>query len=150
MTGTCTPPFVSSVLFSKILSKNTLYRDECFMKIGTPVEPIKVRGSTTFDRLGNAKLKRKKKKKKKLYTKHPVNDTTTLMIHLLAYYHAPILTPSPVRATSAPLVSPSSCAPVPVTGSSPTKVTSTIFPMSKNMPFMKALPKRIWTHQKGT
>ena len=56
--------------FSKILSKNTLYRDECFMKIGTPVEPTKVRGSTTFDRIGHAKLKRKKKKK------HTVHNTS--------------------------------------------------------------------------
>ena len=51
--------------FSKVLGKNTLYRDKCFMKIGTPVEPIKVRGSSTFDRLGNVKLKRNNKKKKK-------------------------------------------------------------------------------------
>ena len=49
--------------FSKKLSKNTLYRDECFMKFGVPVEPRKVRETSTFKRLDNAKLKRKKKNK---------------------------------------------------------------------------------------
>ena len=31
------------------------------MKVGTKTEPLKVRGLATFDRLGNAKLKRSKK-----------------------------------------------------------------------------------------
>ena len=66
MTGTRTYTAVCLICsFSKVLSKNALYRGECFMKIDNPVEPIKVRGSPTFDRLGNVKLKRNKKKKKK-------------------------------------------------------------------------------------
>ena len=47
--------------FSKKLKKATLYKDKCFMKVGTKTEPLKVRGLATFDRLGNAKLKRSKK-----------------------------------------------------------------------------------------
>ena len=47
--------------FSKKLKKATLYKDEYFMKIGTKTELLKVRGLATFDRLGNAKLKRSKK-----------------------------------------------------------------------------------------
>ena len=31
------------------------------MKVGTKTKPLKVRGLATFDRLGNAKLKRSKK-----------------------------------------------------------------------------------------
>ena len=47
--------------FSKKLKKATLYKDECFMKVGTKTEPLKVRGLATFDRLENSKLKRSKK-----------------------------------------------------------------------------------------
>ena len=48
--------------FSKKLSKETLYHDECFMKIGTPVETTKRVGSTPFDRMDNHKMKKKKEK----------------------------------------------------------------------------------------
>ena len=41
--------------FSKILSKNTHCRDECSIQIGIPVEPTKIRGSITFDRLDHSK-----------------------------------------------------------------------------------------------
>ena len=46
--------------FSKTLSKTMLYKDKCFMKADTKVEPLKVRGSATFDQLDNPKSKRAK------------------------------------------------------------------------------------------
>ena len=48
--------------FSKKLSKETLYQDECFMKIGTPLEPTKRLGSNPFGRMDHQKLKQKKEK----------------------------------------------------------------------------------------
>ena len=47
--------------FSKTLSKTTLYKDGCFMKVGTKAELLKVRGYAPFDRLDNSKMKRRKK-----------------------------------------------------------------------------------------
>ena len=46
--------------FSKKLKKATTYKDDCFMKVGTKMEPLKGRGMPTFDRLHNAKLKSNK------------------------------------------------------------------------------------------
>ena len=43
--------------FSKKLKKDTKYKEECFMKVGTKMEPLKGRGLSTFDRFDNAKLK---------------------------------------------------------------------------------------------
>ena len=43
--------------FSNKLKKATTYKDECFMKVGTKMEPLKGRGLPTFDRLDNPKLK---------------------------------------------------------------------------------------------
>ena len=48
--------------FSRKLPKTTLCQEECFMKCGTLVEPIKACGSTPFDRLDHPKLKRNKKR----------------------------------------------------------------------------------------
>ena len=50
----------------KKLKKATLYKDECFMKVGTKKEPLKVLGLATFDCLGNSRLKRSKKHNRSL------------------------------------------------------------------------------------
>ena len=63
------------------------------MKAGTKVEPLKVRGSATFDQLDNPKLKRRKN------CEQNIQKSTTLTTTRFVRYLRPQLDVSPARPT---------------------------------------------------